>query len=309
MRPLLKRIQGAGAILYRSGSDIHLGPDAPPDLVAEFDRHRDELRAVVVPGVTAIERQAALNLLGDIEFDYITDAHTSDQAVAAIMAAAPDRLAVDTETEVLPQYREPVPVAITKAGTISKLQPKTGAAGAALNPRMARVRLLQVYDGGDVAYLFDMRHVPWASVAPLITEVATLVMFNAMFDTKMIMASGGPEPTGRIFDAMTAMRLIDGTRPGMGDAASTMLGIDLPKTLGASDWSADQLSQDQLVYAALDPIVTLEIADAQLEQLDERADRRVADLDRAGRGERGGLDEAEHVAPRLRKARPAHESR
>jgi DNA polymerase-1 len=271
VKPLLKRIQAGGAALYRIGTNIDLSPDAPADLRTAFDQHRDQLRNLVVPGVTAIERRAALDLLGDIRIEYITDKHTADQLVATIMASAPDRLAVDTETEVREQYREPVPVAITKTGTIAKLQPKTGVAGYALNPRKARVRLLQVYDGGDVVHLFDMRHVPWAIVAPLLTQVATLVMFNATFDVKMILASGGPEPTGRIYDAMTAMRLVNGTRPSMADAADDLLGIDLPKALGASDWSADQLSLDQLTYAGLDPIVTWELADAQLEQLDDAA--------------------------------------
>ena len=61
------------------------------------------------------------------------------------------------------------------------------------------------------------------------------------------------EPTGRIYDVMTAVWLTDGRRPSLAEAVTINYGLNIPKDLGASDWSADILSPEQLEYAALTP--------------------------------------------------------
>ena len=54
---------------------------------------------------------------------------------------------------------------------------------------------------------------------------------------------------------MTAHWLTDGQRPSLGEAIAINYGITIPKTLGASDWSADVLAPEQLEYAALDAVL------------------------------------------------------
>jgi hypothetical protein len=54
--------------------------------------------------------------------------------------------------------------------------------------------------------------------------------------------ASGPEPTGRVFDTLTAMRLLGPCERwpvSMADAADALLNLKVPKGLGASDWSGD----------------------------------------------------------------------
>ena len=269
--PVLKRIAATADIrLLRDGDQVILDGPAPADLVAEFTAAYADIRAQAIPAVTEKQRAQVRHLLGDLQVQYITDQVAAQDAVWKIAGSSADCLAIDTETAALPAWRVPVPVTLTATGTVAKRQPKSGAAGAALNPRRANVRLLQVFDGGDTVYLFDMHAVAWDTVAPLLTGSRTLIMHNATFDVAMIASSGLPAiMDASITDTMTAMRLIDGTRPSMADAAAVMLDVELPKTLGASDWSIPELSADQLAYAALDPVITRDLYQAQRAVMDD----------------------------------------
>ena len=73
---------------------------------------------------------------------YVVDEEEAVDVVAELMQA--EALAFDVETAPLPQYRSPVPIAFTKAGTLRKRQPTTGSAGLALDPYRSRVRLVSV---------------------------------------------------------------------------------------------------------------------------------------------------------------------
>jgi hypothetical protein len=64
---------------------------------------------------------------------YITDPAAAQDAVADIRVSQPDVIGVDFETEVLPAFRQAVPVVFTK----------NGRAGAALDPYRSKVRLVQ----------------------------------------------------------------------------------------------------------------------------------------------------------------------
>jgi DNA polymerase I-like protein with 3'-5' exonuclease and polymerase domains len=267
-KQVLQQVVAHGIRLMRDGDRVYLDGSVPAELADAFQHCYQQIASQVIPAITTTQRAVVAELLSGIRVEYITGEKAAKAAVTAILNDSPPCLGLDTETEVKPEHRGPIPVALTKTGTVAKRQPKIGAAGNALNPRRARVRLLQVYGGGDVVYLFDMRRVKWSVVAPLITYKA-LAIFNAVFDIKLILSSGGPEPTGRIYDTQTAMRLINGTRPNLGDAVKAALGFELPKGLGASDWHIDQLSADQINYAALDPIVTLELWRMQREQFDD----------------------------------------
>jgi hypothetical protein len=55
---------------------------------------------------------------------------------------------LDFETEVLPAFRQPIPIKFTKNGNLTARQPRDGAAGAALDPYRSKVRLVQAWAGG-----------------------------------------------------------------------------------------------------------------------------------------------------------------
>jgi DNA polymerase I-like protein with 3'-5' exonuclease and polymerase domains len=154
---------------------------------------------------------------------------------------------------VLPAFRQPIPVVFNKDGNPAARQPRDGAAGAALDPYRSKVRLVQVWAGGQHCYIFDMRTVAWADIAPLFD--LPLAIFNAVFEVKRLIHEAGIEPTGDIFDVMTAHWLTDGQRPPLGEAIAINYGITIPKALGTSDWSADVLAPEQLEYAALDAVL------------------------------------------------------
>jgi hypothetical protein len=63
---------------------------------------------------------------------------------------------------------------------------------------------------------------------------------------KRLIHEASIRPTGRVYDVMTAHWLSDGVRPSLEEAVRINYNITLPKTLGASDWSVDVLSPEQL---------------------------------------------------------------
>ena len=98
-----------------------------------------------------------------------------------------------------------------------------------------------------------MRSVAWADIAPLFE--LPLAIFNAVFEVKRLIHEAKIEPTGRIYDVMNAVWLTDGRRPSLAEAIAINYGLNVPKELGASDWSAGTLAPEQLEYAALDAVL------------------------------------------------------
>ena len=86
------------------------------------------------------------------------------------------------------------------------------------------------------------------------------------------------EPAGRIYDVMTAIWLTDGRRPSLGEAVAINYGLSIPKTLGASDWSADSLTPEQLEYAALDAVLCHQLWLTQQTELFDDIDKQCQEL-------------------------------
>jgi DNA polymerase-1 len=77
---------------------------------------------------------------------------------------------------------------------------------------------------------------------------------------------------------MTACWLTDGRRPSLAEAVAINYGITLPKELGASDWSADTLTAEQLEYAALDAVLPVMLWNTQQNELFDDVDRQCQGL-------------------------------
>ena len=169
-----------------------------------------------------------------------------------------------------------IPVAFTAQGIPAARQPRDGAAGAAVDPYRSKVRLVQACAGGRACYVFDMRFVAWADVAPLFD--LPIAVFNAVFEVKRLMHEAKIEPAGRIYDVMTAIWLTDGRRPSLGEAVAINYGLNIPKTLGASDWSADALTPEQLEYAALDAVLCRQLWLTQQTELFDDIDKQCQEL-------------------------------
>ena len=226
-----------------------------------------------MPSVRADEVELVRSLLSDAgaSVTYITSPVAARAAVAEICTGTPDVIGLDFETEVLPAYRQPIPIKFAKNGNLTARQPRDGAAGAALDPYRSKVRLVQAWAGGAACYVFDMRSVAWADIAPLFE--LPLAIFNAVFEVKRMIHEANIEPTGRIYDVMTAVWLTDGRRPSLAEAVTINYGLKIPKDLGASDWSADILSPEQLEYAALDAVLCRLLWNTQQNELFDDIDR------------------------------------
>jgi DNA polymerase I-like protein with 3'-5' exonuclease and polymerase domains len=279
-RKLLKQATEAGATFSMLGDDLFV--DGLQDQRLSEQLQTSGIYDLLVPKIDQNQRDQAHRLLNGTPVEYITNNDRAAEMVREQIAVAQESgiLALDTETAVKEQYRQPIPIKINKDGSVAKRQPKDGAAGYALSPRHAYVRLVQVFAGETIA-LFDMHHVDSEILRPLVTDVPMLGMFNAVFDVKHLIASCDLEPTVRIWDSQIGMRLVRGYRSqwpiGMDTAADHLLGVDVPKGLGASHWFVKKLSQDQRDYAAIDPLITYDLVQEQREVFDD-ADNSVQSI-------------------------------
>jgi DNA polymerase I-like protein with 3'-5' exonuclease and polymerase domains len=262
-RPLRKLLAASPAI-YRDGNALITGDPCPAELLPE-------LEALCLPRISDEDRRAVVALLkqhaGRVR--YIVDETEAVAVVAELMAA--EALAFDVETAALPDYRAPALIAFTKAGTLRKRQPTTGSAGLALDPYRSRVRLVSVFGGtGAGVVVFDLFKLGWDAIAPLWTK--PLVAANATFDVRRLMAEANVAPPV-VFDVLRVAALthgLVGQSVSLASLARDLLNLQLPKALAASDWGAEELTRAQLLYSALDAVVTFLVHQAQEHELDRQ---------------------------------------
>jgi DNA polymerase-1 len=237
-----------------------------------------ELVRYVIPSVGVDEAVLVRDLLADAgpSVAYVTSPDVARQAVVEIITGTPDVVGLDFETEVLPAFRQPIPIKFNRDGNLAARQPRDGAAGIALDPYRSKVRLVQAWAGGERIYVFDMRSVAWTDIAPLFT--LPLAIFNAVFEVKRLIHEAKIEPTGRIYDVMTAIWLTDGRRPSLGEAVAINYKITIPKELGASDWSSDTLTPEQIEYAALDAVLCRLLQNTQQNELFDGIDKQCQEV-------------------------------
>ena len=276
LRRLLRALIAAGGSVARDGDRVLL--DGPASLTGTLYAHGDELRRYVVPSVGAEQAVLVRELLADAgtTVAYITSPEAAHQAVAEMITGAPNVVGLDFETAVLPEFCQPIPIKFRKDGKLAVRQPRDGAAGIALDPYRSRVRLVQAWAGSEYVYVFDMRALAWADITPLFA--LPLAIFNAVFEIKRLIHEAKIEPTGRIYDVMTAMWLTDGRRPSLAEAAAVNYQLTIPKELGASDWSADQLTIEQLEYAALDAVFCWMLWNTQQNELFDDIDKQCQEV-------------------------------
>src|SRR5262245_7522019 len=268
---ILRQAKAAGITLHRDGDHL-LVPTASPTssptalaALAAIAANQAELALALTPRVSREEAERVEDYLGEagvVAAQYVVDAREAEAAVAMVVATVQTAgtggvIGLDMETMPLAHLRQPVPIALTQSGSPAARQPKTGAGGLALDPYQSQVRTVQVWDGGQTAYVFDIPKVGWSVLTPL--WALPLAMFNATFELKRLLCEAKHAPTGRIYDVMTACRLTHGVRPSLEQAARLYFDMDLPKTLGRSDWGVATLSREQLDYAALDAVLCVHL--------------------------------------------------
>jgi DNA polymerase-1 len=131
-----------------------------------------------------------------------------------------------------------------------------------LDPRTDRIRLLALScdttDGRRFVYLVDCFVVDPAPVLAVLPD-REIVGHNLLFDLQFLLALGFVP--GKVYDTMLLAKLLLASdksdyRVRLQDCCSIWLRISMDKAEQMSDWSAPELSQEQLRYAARDADLT-----------------------------------------------------
>jgi len=161
-----------------------------------------------------------------------------------------------------------------------------------LDPYEGNIRLVQ-FSNGKNTYVIDLK--PFADKGDLKTseELALLrellaaprpikIAHNAKFDAKWIRHHLGVDVNG-IFDTLLASQLIaagdQDRRHNLAEVVNFFLGVELDKTEQVSDWSADELSESQIQYAAKDAAIMVALREKVVERLKQDNLVKVAKLE------------------------------
>jgi len=148
-----------------------------------------------------------------------------------------------------------------------------GEPGAALDPHRSRIRLVQA-NGGEGIDIFDLDYVPLRRLAPLFE--GSWVAHNAVFELKHLLHAGLNPTTPRC--TLLAENALSNRLIGLAEAAQERLSVTLDKEEQASDWSARQLTDSQLNYAAMDVAVLMPLWVLQEKVLKSRQREDLAEL-------------------------------
>lgn len=131
-----------------------------------------------------------------------------------------------------------------------------------------KIRLLQIATPDEVQVIDTWAQTDtWQILRPILEgQGPVLAMHNAKFDLAMLHAQDiALPPRGKVFDTYLASLLLDnaeGQRPkqSLKALANRYLSRDLPKEMQKSDWSMDDLTDEQYEYAREDARATLDLA-------------------------------------------------
>ena len=134
-----------------------------------------------------------------------------------------------------------------------------------LQPELGGLRLLQIGAAGRCVVVIDcweLSAAEWELLREFFAVKRTYIAHNAVFDLGWLQEHG-IVPQGITYCTMIASKLLNNGIPnlkhGLGFVVQRYLGHELSKELQASDWSAPELSKEQLAYAAADVQALLDL--------------------------------------------------
>lgn len=161
-----------------------------------------------------------------------------------------------------------------------------------LDPFEGSIRLVQ-FSAGDQTVVIDLK--PFEEIGSLreIPELQPLrdliaarkpvkIAHNAKFDAKWVAHHLDVE-MGGTFDTFLASQIIAAgereRRHNLADVSNFFLGIEVDKSEQVSDWSAEELTQSQIAYAAKDAALMIPLREKLVERLQNDDLMRVAKLE------------------------------
>ena len=242
---ILEAAHAAGIHIQIDGDNLLLEASAkpPPALVDAMRHQKPEIIALLRSGKEGQSTSTDLLRRLGVEVDLIDDEATAEREITALLAETAV-IGLDIETAPRREY--------------------AADAEAALDPLKAEVRLLQIATELK-ALVIDLRKVHLSS--PTLSPIwrCALVGHNLSFDIKMLLANGVDLSGAEIVDTILLSGLFlrgepdnrrEGTRgPSLAIAVKEALGVTLPKEMQNSDWGRDELTGEQIAYAALDAVM------------------------------------------------------
>jgi len=153
---------------------------------------------------------------------------------------------------------------------------------AGLDPYLTDIRLIQIYCG-NTCYVFDLKHVD-ISVLKFLFYAGRFVAHFGMYEVKMLTHAGYPnmnvgcsllmsrlidcaefskyEPEEEIDDSedQTGLSRYRAKSHSLDAVVQRLFGVKVDKMQQTSDWSAEVLSEEQILYASLDSVLTYHVA-------------------------------------------------
>jgi DNA polymerase I-like protein with 3'-5' exonuclease and polymerase domains len=281
---IVKAARSAGVTFFERVNNGELVAEGlgglAPNVMQSVQAKWLEIRSALLPPHTPT---ASLELLSDLGVElHFVDTETAATEQLERLCGSGGPLGLDLETSPRSEFLPVLwPIAITKDGRRSMVQPVMDAS-AGLDPFRAEIRLLQIaaeIDGRAVSVVIDIRGVPITSPALEPLWKCRLIGHNLSFDAKMLLAHGIEIPDENILDTILMSGLVlrgqpnkhrpGSRRPSLADAVKECLQFTLPKTSQLSPWWRDRLTDEQIAYAALDPVIALKLANCLQPRVDQ----------------------------------------
>lgn len=192
---------------------------------------------------------------------FVVETSSRAQEVLSRLCQKKSVIACDLETGALPEWKD-----------IGR---------AALSPFLAKPRLLQVFTGTGCV-VFDLWKTGPLDLSALF-RARPSVFHNVTFDYKMLARHHevrAPDMHCTCIMARCVFHAIYAEDVGadLGNVCKTILGEDMNKRAGASDWSVPELTFEQIQYAAMDVVVLMRLYEKLSEYIDKLGLRRVYEL-------------------------------
>ncbi len=247
--PVASRVSATGSPTQSDGGDGGDGDSCRPEAVPPpaAPRARDAGRPPA--GEIVCEEMITTRREYLVEYRYLTERH---DAVAALHDIAQR---------------------IRRLGHVVGLDLET----TGLDPLTALPRLIQIAEPEHETLVVDLARIGGLdAVREPLSQLVT-VAHNAMFDLRFMLQHGRVHPR-RLDCTMIADHVLTGQRHSLEDLALNRLKLSVDKTLQASDWSAGDLSEAQVAYAAKDAHLTRLLHGVLASEIDAHGSRRAYEL-------------------------------